>query len=156
MPVSLGRPGALWFPNWASKCRVYLSLDPKAIGIHLYPFQFYPMCCPWMNLLEEIPPFSMEIRYPKYFRVKATTVISYACRSFLYALRNTNNHFWRRCRGTVAIFIKPSSSLYLYPFPFIKTKIFLLPFSTLHNSYKKSFHFKGRVRWATTKTKTFI
>jgi hypothetical protein len=32
----------------------------------------------------------MEIRYPEYFRVKATTIILYACGSFLKTLRNTN------------------------------------------------------------------
>jgi hypothetical protein len=32
-----------------------------------------------MNKLEEIPLFPIEIRYPKYFRVKATMVVPYAC-----------------------------------------------------------------------------
>jgi hypothetical protein len=32
-----------------------------------------------MNKLEEIALFPVEIRYPEYFRVKATTVILYAC-----------------------------------------------------------------------------
>jgi hypothetical protein len=37
---------------------------------------------------------SLEIRYPGYFRVKATTVILYACGIFLFALRNFNSsHF---------------------------------------------------------------
>jgi hypothetical protein len=33
----------------------------------------------------------VEIQYPEYFRVKATTVIPYACGIFLHSLRNINN-----------------------------------------------------------------
>ena len=44
-----------------------------------------------MNYLEEIPPFPVKIRYPEYFRMKATTVIPYACGLFLYVLRNTDS-----------------------------------------------------------------
>jgi hypothetical protein len=32
----------------------------------------------------------VEIRYPEYHQVKATTVIPYACGIFLFVLRNTN------------------------------------------------------------------
>jgi high-affinity Fe2+/Pb2+ permease len=46
----------------------------------------------------------MEIQYPKYFRVKCYNDNFVRLRLFLYALRNTDKHFWRRCQGMVAVF----------------------------------------------------
>ena len=45
----------------------------------------------------------------------ATTVSSVHLRIILWTLRNTNKHFWRRCRGTVAVVIfEPSLPMYLF------------------------------------------
>jgi hypothetical protein len=71
----------------------------------------------------------------------ATTVIPCACGLFLYALRNTNKHFWCRCRRTVVVIVsEPNSPVYAYVLSFFskrKKKLFLLSFLTM-----KPFHSK--------------
>jgi hypothetical protein len=43
---------------------------------------------------------------------------------FLYALKNTNKHFWRRCRGMVVVIIsKPNSSVYPCVLSFFSKKV---------------------------------
>ena len=50
-------------------------------------------------------------------------VIPCACGLFLYALRNTNKHFWRRCRGMIAVFSLNLVRPCIYIFSFcIKTQ----------------------------------
>ena len=58
----------------------------------------------------------MEIQYPKYFRVKATTIIPYGCGLISIDVKKYQQAFWRSCWDTVAIFFEPSSSSYQYPF----------------------------------------
>jgi hypothetical protein len=71
------------------------------------------------------------------FRWNATTVISCTCGLFLYTLRNTNKHFWRRCRGTVVIIVSEPNSLVYYVLSFFlkRKKLLLLSFLTM-----KPFH----------------
>ena len=54
-------------------------------------------------------------------------VISCACGLFLFALRNTNKHFWYRCQGTVAV----SSSNLARPCIFYLKKVISFIFFTM-------------------------
>ena len=81
-------------------------------------------------------------------------IIPCACGLFLYALRNTNKHFRRRCRGTVVVLspnlVHPCILVFYLSFQKEK-KVFLLFFFTMKPFHsKKSFWSLGRVLRATT------
>ena len=61
-------------------------------------------------------------------------VIPCACELFLYALRNTNKHFWCRCRGIVVIVIsEPSSLVYPCVLSFLSKRKKVIPSILFHH-----------------------
>ena len=72
----------------------------------------------------------MKIRYPEYSPGEVLQrYLPCACGSYLWTLRNTNKHFWHRCRGMVDVVIfEPSLPVYLTFYFFFYA--FLLPWKT--------------------------
>ena len=87
-------------------------------------------------------PSSWKIRYPEYFRVKCYNGISVRLRNSLWELRNTNKHFWRCCRRTIAVVIY-EPSLPVYPFflpfslfyPYSMDSLYINKFSALKGEF---------------------